>query len=48
VTCSPKSWATRNGRIRWTYDFLRGHCTDGRALRILTLVDEYTRECLAI
>ena len=32
----------------WIYDFLH-HCThDGRALRLLTLVDEYTKECLAI
>ena len=32
----------------WAYDFLH-HCThDGRALRLLTLVDEYTKECLAI
>ena len=32
----------------WTYDFLKDHCANGQALRILTLVDEYTRECLAI
>jgi putative transposase len=39
--------AERPGHV-WTYDFLKDHCADGRALRILTLVDEYTRECLAI
>ncbi len=32
----------------WTYDFLQDHCANGQALRILTLVDEFTRECLAI
>lgn len=32
----------------WTYDFLKDLCEDGRSLRILTLVDEYTRECLVI
>ena len=32
----------------WTYDFLKDHCANGQALRILTLVDEFTRECLAI
>ena len=32
----------------WTYDFLKDHCEEGQALRILTLVDEFTRECLAI
>src|SRR5262245_53376895 len=39
--------AERPGHV-WTYDFLKDHCADGQALRILTLVDEYTRECLAI
>ena len=28
----------------WTYDFLQDHCANGQALRILTLVDEFTRE----
>jgi putative transposase len=32
----------------WTYDFLKDHCGNGQALRILTLVDEFTRELLAI
>jgi putative transposase len=32
----------------WTYDFVFERTHDGRALRMLTLVDEYTRECLAI
>ncbi len=32
----------------WTYDFVHTRTHDGRALRLLTLVDEYTRECLAI
>lgn len=32
----------------WTYDFVHARTHDGRAIRMLTLVDEYTRECLAI
>jgi putative transposase len=39
--------AERPGHV-WTYDFLKDHCENGQALRILTLVDEFTRECLAI
>jgi transposase InsO family protein len=32
----------------WSYDFVAERTSDGRPLRILTLIDEYTRECLAI
>jgi len=32
----------------WSYDFVSGMTHDGRTLRMLTLIDEYTRECLAI
>ena len=32
----------------WSFDFVEGHTHDGRSLRILTLLDEYTRECLAL
>jgi len=32
----------------WAYDFVQGSTHDGRSFRMLTLVDEYTRECLAI
>ena len=32
----------------WSYDFVAERTTDGRALRILVIVDEYTRECLHI
>ena len=32
----------------WSYDFVSAITHDERALRILTLIDEYTRECLAI
>lgn len=32
----------------WAYDMVYDRTHDGRPLRMLTLVDEYTRECLAI
>jgi transposase InsO family protein len=32
----------------WTYDFVLDHTNDGKRLRMLTIVDEYSRECLAI
>ena len=32
----------------WSYDFMSARTSDGRPLRILTILDEYTRECLGI
>ena len=32
----------------WSYDFVLDRTHDGRPLRMLTVVDEWTRECLAI
>jgi putative transposase len=32
----------------WSYDFMVGRTAEGRAFRILSVLDEYTRECLAI
>jgi len=32
----------------WSYDFKTDRTADGRAFRILNIIDEYTRECLAI
>ena len=32
----------------WSYDFVMDRTHDGRAIKIMTVVDEYTRECLAI
>jgi putative transposase len=32
----------------WAYDFVQDRTHDGRPFRMLTLVDEFTRECLAI
>ena len=32
----------------WSYDFVTDRTEDGRQLRLLVVIDEYTRECLAI
>lgn len=48
---------SENGRHRrvaarpnevWSYDFVSDQTTDGRRLRFLCVVDEFTRECLAL
>src|SRR3954451_19787622 len=32
----------------WTWDFIFDRTSDGRSLKWLSLIDEYTRECLAL
>lgn len=32
----------------WSYDFVHSRTSNGRAFRLLTVIDEYTRECLEI
>jgi len=32
----------------WSYDFVMARTSEGRSFRILTILDEYTRECLAM
>ena len=32
----------------WAYDFMEDRCASGQRLKLLTVVDEWTRECLAI
>jgi len=32
----------------WSYDFVQDHTQDGNPFRILNVIDEYTRECLAV
>ena len=32
----------------WSYDFLTDRTEDGRQLKLLEAIDEFTRECLAI
>ena len=32
----------------WAYDFVFDACANGQQLKCLTIIDEFTRECLAI
>ena len=32
----------------WSYDFVADRLSNGKKIRILTVIDEYTRKCLAI
>ena len=32
----------------WSYDFVMDRTRDGRPIKMLTIIDEFTRECLAI
>ncbi len=32
----------------WSYDFVADRTSEGRSFRMLTLIDEHTRECLSI
>jgi len=50
-------WLNDGSRIRlrpeykdhvWSYDLMMARTAEGRAFRILTIIDEYTRECLTI
>jgi putative transposase len=48
---SANSCVNRPARFKndvWTYDFVADRTADGGTLKWLTLVDEYTRECLAL
>lgn len=44
LTCSQ---AIRPNHV-WTYDFVFDRCANGQQIKLLTVVDEYTRESLAI
>ena len=39
--------ATAPGHV-WSWDFIMDRTTDGRPVKMLTMVDEYTRQCLII
>ena len=44
---SQRRVATRPNEV-WSYDFVSDQTTDGRRLKFLCVVDEFTRECLAL
>jgi transposase InsO family protein len=40
--------AAHRAESRWAYDFVFDTCANGQTPKCLTIVDEWTRECLAI
>lgn len=44
----PRPLAPNGANQIWAYDFLFDACANGQQLKCLTVIDEYTRECLAI
>ncbi|SAK89662.1 transposase [Caballeronia glebae] len=44
----PRPLAPSMRNAVWSYDFVFDACANGQQLKCLTIVDEYTRECLAI
>ena len=44
----PRPEAATGANQVWAYDFVFDACANGQQLKCLTVVDEYTRECLAI
>jgi putative transposase len=46
TTLRPLAPSARNAV--WCYDFVYDACANGQKIKCLTVVDEYTRECLAI
>lgn len=47
VSAAAPTQATHPRHI-WTYDFVHDACLNGTKLKVLPVVDEFTRECLAI
>lgn len=45
---SPRPLAASAPNQVWAYDFVHDRCANGTALKCLGIVDEYTRECLAL
>jgi putative transposase len=48
ATSRPRPLAPTAVNHVWAYDFVFDTCADGRTLKCLTVIDEFTRECLAI
>lgn len=48
ATHRPRPLAPSGANQVWAYDFVFDACANGQQLKCLTVIDEYTRECLAI
>jgi len=47
VVRQPRTLATEPNQI-WSMDFMHDRLTDGRKIRLLTIVDIFSRECIAL
>jgi len=45
---SVRSMSAEGANQVWAYDFVHDACANGQKLKMLTVIDEWTRECLAI
>jgi putative transposase len=48
ATSRPRPLAPCRANQVWAYDFVFDACANGQQLKCLTVIDEFTRECLAI
>lgn len=48
ATSRPRPLPARGPHQVWAYDFVHDACANGQKLKCLTVIDEFTRECLAI
>ena len=48
ATSRPRPQAPTGPNSVWAYDFVYDACANGQQIKCLTVVDEFTRECLAI
>jgi putative transposase len=44
----PRPIPATDANFLWAYDFVFDACANGQSLKCLTIIDEFTRECLAI
>ena len=44
----PRPLPAMGANYLWAYDFVFDACANGQSLKCLTIIDEFTRECLAI
>ena len=48
ATSRPRPLPAQGPNQLWAYDFVHDACANGQKLKCLTIIDEFTRECLAI
>jgi len=48
ATSRPRPLPAAGAHHVWAYDFVFDTCANGQTLKCLTIIDEFTRECLAI